>query len=145
MQSLAEADPACQERHVTLPANAQSAGFARTAVRRTLAYWGMTDITDDAVMLVSELVGNALAHACSEVPDTGQEPLTLSLTNCVKVLRIEVCDPDPSPPEPRVPGAGDESGFGLVIVASLASAWGARQVGQGKAVWAELPTTPADW
>jgi anti-sigma regulatory factor (Ser/Thr protein kinase) len=145
MQSLAEVDPACQARQITLPASAESAAYARSTARRILAYWGMTDIADDAVMLVSELVGNAVAHACSDRPETGPEPLTLTLTNCVSALRIEVCDPDPSPPQPRVPGLGDESGFGLVIVATLASAWGARQAGRGKVVWAELSTTPADW
>jgi anti-sigma regulatory factor (Ser/Thr protein kinase) len=143
MQSLAEVDTACQARQMTLPASAQSAAYARSSARRILAYWGLSDIADDAVMLVSELVGNALAHACPDGADA--ITLTLTLTNCGKVLRIEVCDPDPSPPQPRVPGAGDESGFGLVIVASLASAWGARQAGQGKVVWAELSTTPPDW
>jgi anti-sigma regulatory factor (Ser/Thr protein kinase) len=137
MLSLAEADPECQMRQLTLPLAAESASCARGAVRRTLAYWGLSGSTDDAVLLVSELVGNAVCHAGRHADD-----LVLSLTCCESVLRIEVRDGDPCPPQPRAPGLDAESGFGFVIVAALASDWGVYQADSGKAVWAELPTSP---
>ena len=39
---------------------------------------------------------------------------------------------------PRIPGGFDESGFGFVLVDSLADKWGLRETVTGKAVWAEL-------
>jgi anti-sigma regulatory factor (Ser/Thr protein kinase) len=143
MQSVLEADPTCLMRQVMLPAAAESTALARGAVRRTLAYWGQDDVTEDAVLLASELVGNAVCHARH---DGGGQPggpaLVLSLTCAGSVLRIEVRDTDPRPPQPRVPGSLDESGFGFVIVDSLASRWGVYQAEPGKAVWAELPAGP---
>ena len=139
MQCVLEADSTCLMRQIMLPAHGESTGLARAAARRTLAYWGLRDLTEDAVLLVSELVGNAVCHARHEVGQPGGPTLVLSLTCAGPTLRIEVRDTDPRPPQPREPGALDESGFGFVIVDALASNWGVYQAEPGKAVWAELP------
>jgi anti-sigma regulatory factor (Ser/Thr protein kinase) len=138
MQCVLEADPTCLMRQIKLPAHGESAGLARAAARRTLAYWGLSDLTEDAVLLVSELVGNAVCHARHEAGQYGGPTLTLSLTCAGPTLRIEVRDTDPRPPQPREPGALDESGFGFVLVDALASNWGVYPAEPGKAVWAEL-------
>jgi anti-sigma regulatory factor (Ser/Thr protein kinase) len=138
MQCTLEADSACLMRQIMLPVQEESAGLARAAVRRTLAYWGLGDLTEDAVLLVSELVGNAVCHARHEAGQYGGPTLVLSLTCAGPALRIEVRDTDPRPPQPREPGSLDESGFGFVLVDSLASNWGVYQAEPGKAVWAEL-------
>ena len=39
---------------------------------------------------------------------------------------------------PRTPGEFDESGFGLVLVDSLAGRWGVRETMTGNIAWAEL-------
>ncbi|HEX3491849.1 MAG TPA: ATP-binding protein [Streptosporangiaceae bacterium] len=137
MQCTPEADSTCLMRQIMLPVQEESAGLARAAVRRTLAYWGLGDLTEDAVLLVSELVGNAVCHARHEA-GYGGPILVLSLTCAGPALRIEVRDTDPRPPQPREPGSLDESGFGFVIVDTLASSWGVYQAEPGKAVWAEL-------
>jgi anti-sigma regulatory factor (Ser/Thr protein kinase) len=143
MQTILEADPSCLMRQVTLPPQADSASAARRAVRRTLAYWGLSEVTDDAVLLVSELVANAVCHARHDLDGQGGGPgLVVSLTCAGSVLRIEVRDTDPRPPQPRVPDSLDESGFGFVIVDTMASDWGVYQAEPGKAVWAELALRP---
>ncbi len=88
MQCTLEADSTCLMRQIMLPAHGESAGLARAAVRRTLAYWGLGDLTDDAVLLVSELVGNAICHARHEVGPYGGPTLVLSLTCAGPALRI---------------------------------------------------------
>ncbi len=139
MQCVLEADSTCLMRQIMLPVQGESAGLARAAVRRTLAYWGLGDLTEDAVLLASELVGNAVCHARHEAGQYGGPTLVLSLTCAGPALRIEVRDTDPRPPQPREPGSLDESGFGFVIVDKLASNWGVYHAEPGKAVWAELP------
>lgn len=143
MQSVMEADPTCLMRQLTLPPQTDSARVARSAVRRTLAYWGLSEIVDDAVLLVSELVANAVCHARHDLDGQGGGPaLVLSLTCAASMLRIEVRDTDPCPPQPRVPDSLDESGFGFVLVERIASDWGVYQAEPGKAVWAELALRP---
>jgi hypothetical protein len=58
-------------------------------------------------------------------------------------LRIEVHDADLRVPRPRIPARLDESGFGFVLVDSLADNWGVRETATGKAVWAEMDTQQA--
>jgi anti-sigma regulatory factor (Ser/Thr protein kinase) len=125
-------------RHVTLPSVPQAAGLARGEVRSSLTSWGLERLEDTAVLLVSELVSNAVLHARHD----GSE-LTLRIADAGTWLRIEVSDGDPRPPRPQSPVALDESGFGLVLVESLAAKWGVDQDTTGKTVWIELDTRQA--
>jgi len=135
MRSLPGAGQACLVHRMTLPAAAMAASIARDTARRALDSWGLNHVTEDAVLLVSELVGNAVRHATNDGSD-----LELELASAGTVLRIEVRDADPRSPHPRAPAGLDESGFGFVLVEALASEWGVTQTGTGKAVWAELST-----
>jgi serine/threonine-protein kinase RsbW len=132
------ADESGRARQMTLPAAAQAAGLARAATREVLASWGLAGLEETAVLLVSELVGNAVRHA-----RTGGHGLVLRLENAGTWLRIEVHDADPRPPRPSTPAGLDESGFGFVLVDALAGKWGVRETTTGKAVWAELDTGAA--
>ena len=106
-----------------------------------LARWWLGDILrkhhlehdlHDAVLLVSELTTNAITHARS-----GFE-LAVSLTD--QHLRVEVTDADPGIPQVQWVPAGATSGRGLLIVETLADAWGVTPLeGGGKTVWFELP------
>ena len=122
----------CRAFCVTLPVHGLAAGLARQATHDTLTAWGLNHLEEMAVLLVSELVGNAVRHASNGLV------LELGLETYGTWLRIEVLDADPQPPEPRTPDTLDESGFGFVLIEALADKWGVRPITAGKAVWAEL-------
>jgi serine/threonine-protein kinase RsbW len=137
-QAQAGAAEPHRARRLVLPATVQAAGLARRATRKALAAWGVTHLEETAVLLVSELVTNAVLHA-----KTPAAILRLRLETAEGFLRIEVQDADPSWPQPRTPAGMDESGFGLMLVDALADKWGVRDTPPGKTVWAELETGSA--
>ncbi|MFB7596129.1 SpoIIE family protein phosphatase [Streptomyces sp. NPDC056160] len=114
----------------------RSVATARSFVRDTLQGWGFGDIVDDAVVLTSELVTNAVVHA-----GTAADVLCLRSDNGV---RIEVAD---RYPEREVPlqsaavsmGSPDrEGGRGLQLCAALAGRWGVEYTPTHKNVWFQL-------
>ena len=119
---------------MTLPAENHSVRQARHAARVVLAAWQLAYVEETALLIVSELVTNAVRHA------TGTDTIELDLHATRTWLRIEIQDSDRRWPRPRVPDGFEESGFGFVLVDALASNWGVRETAAGKAVWAELDT-----
>ncbi|MFE5907870.1 ATP-binding protein [Streptomyces wedmorensis] len=91
------------------------------------------DTTATASLLIAELTANAALHGC--VPG---RHACLALTLTAGTLRIDVTDArGDRRPEP-VQGGDGESGRGLLLVASLADAWGCEPYHPGgKTVWAE--------
>jgi anti-sigma regulatory factor (Ser/Thr protein kinase) len=124
---------------LTLPVIDGAASRARAFARAELAKWDLPDCEESAVLVVSELVGNVVRHA-----EVGGQCLELRLRAGDGFLRVEVTDPDPRLPVPRVPGEFDESGFGFVLIEALAAKWGVDQTPAGKAVWAELAISGGD-
>ena len=117
---------------VTLPAGDGAVRLARRVTRDVLARWRLAHVEDTAVLLVSELVTNAVRHAV----DTGA--IGLELTCAQTWLRVEVQDGDPNWRKMDSLADCDESGYGFVLVDSLADRWGVRRVSAGKAVWVEF-------
>ncbi|MEU6526998.1 SpoIIE family protein phosphatase [Streptomyces sp. NPDC046924] len=114
----------------------RSVASARAFVRDTLQGWGFADIIDDAVVLTSELVTNAVVHA-----GTSADLLCLRGDDGV---RIEVSD---RYPEREVPLQGSavsmgspdrEGGRGLQLCAALADRWGVEYSPTYKTVWFQL-------
>ena len=104
---------------------------ARTFVQTTLMHWSCDGILDDTLLVVSELVTNAVTHAASQCR------LELRLSN--EVLRVEAHDVGGGSPEPQSLDLHRDSGRGLMIVSAISSAWGIDpRDGGGKVVWAEL-------
>ncbi|MEU1188641.1 SpoIIE family protein phosphatase [Streptomyces sp. NPDC005859] len=114
----------------------RSVATARSFVRDTLQGWGFADIIDDAVVLTSELVTNAVVHA-------GTHADVLCLRSAEGV-RIEVSD---RYPEREIPLQGSlatmgspdrEGGRGLQLCAAIAGRWGVEYTPTHKQVWFQL-------
>jgi PAS domain S-box-containing protein len=114
----------------------RSVATARAFVRDTLQGWGYSDVVDDAVVLTSELVTNAVVHA-----GTAADVLCLRTDEGV---RVEVADRYPEREIPiqgtgRSLGSLDrENGRGLLLCAALASRWGVEYSPTFKQVWFQL-------
>lgn len=114
----------------------RSVATARAFVRDTLQGWGYTDVVDDAVVLTSELVTNAVVHA-----GTAADVLCLRTDEGV---RVEVSDHYPEREIPLQSTALDfgspdrEGGRGLLLCAALASRWGVEYSPTHKHVWFQL-------
>jgi anti-sigma regulatory factor (Ser/Thr protein kinase) len=123
-----------RRRHLqlTLPASGQPVRLARQVTREVLPVWRLARAEEVAVLLVSELVTNAVRHARST------DTITLELKALRGWLRIEAYRYRPGLVVPRTPGEFDESDFGSVLVDSLADKWGVRETVTGKTAWAEL-------
>lgn len=117
---------------VDLPFNARAAAAAREVLRGLLLAWGHDRHTDDAAIVVSELVTNAVQHA----GERGQLRLVLGVTG--EVLRLELADGSSVRPLARELTDSDERGRGMHIVDQLTARWGVEEHGTGKRVWVEL-------
>ncbi|WP_329127000.1 PAS domain S-box protein [Streptomyces sp. NBC_01465] len=118
-----------------LPALPVSVGEGRRFLRRTLEDWGCEDLTDTACLLASELLTNAVRHAC--------DPLRLRLRRTRDDLTIEVCDGSPVLPRARTAALDEESGRGLALLDQLAATWGTLPTQDGKAVWFSVLLPPS--
>ncbi|MEU5734290.1 ATP-binding protein [Streptomyces antimycoticus] len=113
--------------------------LARADLRKALAGWGLVAVEEVALLVLSELITNAVRHA--RVP--GRQIETRYLHQGDKV-RIEVHDAADQLPKLRTPTPESVRGRGLVLVETLADQWGVTpRPAVGKAVWAVL-ALPAD-
>ena len=109
----------------------------------TLERWGIGERSDDIVMVVSELLTNALRYS---VPCPGSVwprwPVRLGLLQPGPWVLCAISDPSDLLPEPREAGWCSESGRGLHVVASLCDEWGCTPPDhRGKVVWALFVTS----
>jgi anti-sigma regulatory factor (Ser/Thr protein kinase) len=119
--------------HVDLLPEPASAGAGRRAVAEVLTDWGVSPETvSDAMLVVSEIVTNALLHAPAE------DPLALDLSLTDGVLRVAVSDTSDRHPLRRSPAGHDEGGRGIGILDALASRWGVSDRVGGKSLWFEI-------
>lgn len=118
---------------VILPHHAQAPVVARRSAGEVLRYWGLGGVEETALLVISELVTNAVLHAHAD----GSSP-ELHLHAGSAWLRIEVHDTDPRPPQPRAPVGLDETGRGLLLIEAITDRWGVYATATGKAVWAAL-------
>ncbi|OKI85662.1 ATPase [Streptomyces sp. CB02414] len=121
-------------------------GFARARVftRETLGGWSLDRHADDAVLVITELASNAVAHAVPSAA-AGAPEVRLGLALGPGHLMLTVSDPGGNEPV-RTPSDGSalrEHGRGLCIVDALADDWGwTPRPPAGKTVWATLTTRP---
>ncbi len=120
----------------------ESVHAAREFTAATLRRWGVRQRHDDIVMVVSELLTNALRHGRPATWPAGQ--VQLGLLQPGSWVLCAVCDRSDRLPSPREPDWFEETGRGLHIVASLSDRWGCTvPTGHGKVVWATFATDPA--
>ncbi|WP_331719617.1 ATP-binding protein [Streptomyces virginiae] len=108
---------------------------ARRDVTLCLRTWGLDALVDDARLIVSELVANAVQH-------THTRRIGVSVTRHSDHVRIVVTDTSRTLPAPatHTPDDEAESGRGLQLVDQFATRWGSKRFRTGKQVWAELTT-----
>lgn len=123
---------------------------ARALTRTTLRDWGQEALVDDASVIVSELVTNALRYGLPadgprtpfvpHPPASPAEPILLSLVHYGDSVLCAVFDPSRDVPVVREPDYLTESGRGLHVLEALSRNWGWTTPDRhGKAVWALLP------
>jgi anti-sigma regulatory factor (Ser/Thr protein kinase) len=113
-----------------------AASAVREARRKTAAVlnrWRcQRERVEDTVLVVSEVVTNAVQHGAGVV--------LVRLLRRRTYVRVEVQDNSSRLPVMlAVGGRAADRGRGLHIVRNLASRWGSQRNGRGKLVWAELP------
>jgi hypothetical protein len=106
------------------------AGYARRVAEHALRVWNVSDPLGDVLLVVTELVDNVAQHT------DGGGLLRLSLRP--RLVLIQVSDTSPRLPAVKAPSSAGPGGRGLLIVRTLARAWGARPMRNGKVVWAEM-------
>lgn len=120
------------EACVDLACDPEMVAVARRFVARQLRLWEVADDhLDEAVLLTSELLSNAVLHARTDarLTITSREDGT---------LRVEVADENPRLPISVAPPDEAQSGRGLWLVETIATAWGVERTELGKTVWFEL-------
>ncbi|MFJ7586930.1 ATP-binding protein [Streptomyces sp. NPDC097617] len=129
-ESAAIGNPAYTQTLDPEPASAQ---FARSLVASALHVWELEEAEDAALLVMSELVSNAITHA-------GSGSIRVIVTRQAKhVVRLAVVDFSRELPQQREVAGDSEHGRGLAIVAALTDdKWGADPLPWGKRVWAEL-------
>ncbi|MEV4393135.1 ATP-binding protein [Nonomuraea sp. NPDC049607] len=118
-----------------LPEEMGSITAARQRAREALAECGYRGRREDVLLVVSELVTNALVH--------GDGPPALRIRCTSSHVRIEVRDSGAGLPEPREPGP--DNGWGLRVIELLSTGWGFSRDEDGddgedggKVVWCEM-------
>jgi len=112
-------------------------GCGRAWTSQILREWQLTELTDRAQLITSELLTNACLHGRR----LDQPAIRLTLLSDGEQLLILVRDFDPGAPVPRHVSEDDESGRGLMLVQAISAQWGWCPLADGtpgKLVWAVI-------
>jgi serine/threonine-protein kinase RsbW len=126
-----------QRATLSLEPGPDGASSARRQTRVLLDGWGCDGaLVDDTILVVSELVANAVLHAGNAV--------SVALVLGQDRVRVEVADRSAVLPAPSSYDLDAHTGRGLTLVGALAERWGAESQDGGKLVWAEVPLVGRD-
>ncbi len=133
-EALAQVDRRALPRtRIDVDYSQQGPSQARAAVTACAQELGLREVCDDVVLLVSEMVTNAIRYATP--------PVRLEIQAGDDDVVVAVCDGSPEPPRPRAAGEDAEGGRGMLLVDLLTTDHGVRTGPPGKAVWARLRRT----
>jgi hypothetical protein len=138
-----------------LEPGATASGAARHFTRQVLSSWGLRVLAEDAVLIVSELVTNALRYGTHDVESAVggspardrlvHDPAELILLRRPSEMVCAVTDPGAEPPVLAPSDPLGEAGRGLQIIEAVAAAWGCTRLNaHKKAVWATLSVPGTD-
>ena len=117
-----------KEMHMNVTKSELAALEARDALHAWMFDAGCSSaVIADALIIVSELVTNAVMHAESD-------SVVVAVLDDMR-LRLEVHDRDPTGPVALEPTS--VGGFGLTIIAALCDSWGWEPTRYGKRIWTE--------
>ena len=125
--------PPAVARYLDLEQPRSATRRARTFVRAACTDWQLEDICDDAMLVTTELVSNAVLHAGTACRLTVQYN-ALGLTVAVRDHR-----PDRMPRPPPIDFEPPQRLCGLFVVAACSREWGVTPGEDEKTVWALLP------
>ncbi|WP_440100819.1 ATP-binding protein [Streptosporangium sp. H16] len=126
--------PSARRASWPLPPIPASVPRARRLIYGQMTGWGIGEQGEIALLLVSELVTNALRHAWG--------PIRLAVSYQEGMLRCEVDDANPALPYVRDAHGDDEGGRGLYLLDLLSDRWGSERTSLGKVSWFELSVHP---
>ncbi|MFJ9818541.1 SpoIIE family protein phosphatase [Streptomyces sp. NPDC101151] len=110
---------------------------ARRFTARTLRRWNVEAVADAVLLVVSELVTNALVYT--------QGPVHLELMLRGDRVRIRVSDSSPrAPAKPVIVDWEATGGRGLLLVEAVSETFGSVPVAHGKQVWSEIVVPPRE-
>ena len=112
---------------------------ARAHLRQLLRQWDQAELEDDASVVISELVTNAVVASAELGPAVA--PVLVWLGSDRHRVLLAVADASPQPPMRLPLGPYADGGRGLALVEALSSRWGwypASITGLAKAIWAEF-------
>jgi anti-sigma regulatory factor (Ser/Thr protein kinase) len=119
------------EHSFALPPAPTSPREARERAARELEGWGDADTRHAVILLISELVTNAVIHARSTV--------TIDLAvNDDGPVHVNVHDESTVHPTARRHYADRPGGRGMHLLESLSARWGVEESRTGKSVWFEV-------
>jgi anti-sigma regulatory factor (Ser/Thr protein kinase) len=122
----------------SLPGKPESVAVARREVRKALADAGHDDV-EDAVLLLSEMVSNAVLHTRSR--HAGGRVLVEVFEIGVGLVRLEVTDEGAQGvPRASRPDADRTEGRGLWLLDELGKGWGFRRNGECGCTWVDVIT-----
>lgn len=135
---MARSDPERSTNGFTVAAAVEAVPSARrqvVALVRNLGASLQDETLETVELLASEVIANAVLHSAG--------PCGVVVKRTAERLRVEVTDTDPLLPAVVAASPNDESGRGLLLVDTLADAWGMRPESEGKTTWFEIRLAPA--
>jgi anti-sigma regulatory factor (Ser/Thr protein kinase) len=121
---MCEDTPRAEQR---LPLSDEAPSVARDFLRDASCATHHSEVLEDAVLLVSELVTNSVKH--------GGPPVVVAVDCDGETLQVRVRDGSPAMPTPRDAMQTDEGGRGLALVKTISADWGVDPEPDGKHVW----------
>ncbi|MEU6476445.1 SpoIIE family protein phosphatase [Streptomyces sp. NPDC047017] len=112
-----------------VPPDPAAVATTRAAACAQLDRWGLSDLSFQMELVLSELVTNAIRY--------GSQPVHVRLI-LDRALICEVSDGTSASPHLRYAATTEEGGRGLFLVAQTTDRWGTRYTPEGKVIWAEL-------